>query len=46
MATVYKSFTTSDINDRNIRTLTADEKLKVSNVLTNFITYFKNKHLP
>lgn len=45
MAQVYKTFTNSDVNDRNVRQLTTSEKTEVSNILSQFITYFKSKHL-
>lgn len=45
MAQVYKTFTNQDVNDRNVRQLTASEKTEVSNILANFVSFFKTKHL-
>lgn len=45
MATVYKTFTVEEMNSRNIQPLSADDSQQVNQVLTNFVTYFKNKHL-
>jgi len=45
MATVYKTFNASDVNDRTITNLTTEKKAEVNQTLSNFISYFKAKHL-
>lgn len=45
MATVYKTFTASDVNDRTTTSLSSSQKTAVNTTLSNFITYFKAKHL-
>jgi hypothetical protein len=45
MAQVYKTFTNENANNRNVRELTVAEKTQVSDILSNFISFFKTKHL-
>lgn len=45
MASVYKTFTKSDIDNRNITELDSTSKQNIKNILDNFVTYFKAKHL-
>ena len=45
MATVYKTFTVDEMNSRTVEALSAEDTQKVNQVLTDFVTYFKNKHL-
>lgn len=45
MATVYKTITYPEKENRTTRSLTVDENTKVTQILNNFKTYFVNKHL-
>ena len=45
MATVYKTFTVEEMNSRNVQPLSSEDNQKVNEILTNFTTYFKSKHL-
>lgn len=45
MANVYKTFTVEQMNNRSIAPLSSEDNLKLNVILTDFITYFKNKHL-
>lgn len=45
MATVYKTFTVEEMNSRSVQPLSAEDNQKVNEILTNFATYFKSKHL-
>ena len=45
MATVYKTFTVDEMNSRNVQPLSTEDNNQVNEILTNFVTYFKNKHL-
>lgn len=45
MATVYKTFTTDEVNNRTITNLSSAQKTSVNQTLSNFISYFKAKHL-
>lgn len=42
---VYKTFPLSDHNNRTTRDVQADELTKARATVTQFITYFKAKHL-
>jgi len=44
MATVYKTFTKNDIENRNIQSVDASTKTAINTTLTNFVTYFKAAH--
>lgn len=45
MAEVYKTFTRSDIEDRNITPVDTATKQNMQSIIGNFVTYFKSKHL-
>lgn len=45
MATIYKTITYSEKENRNIRELTSEELTQVSTILNNFKSYFISKHL-
>ena len=45
MATVYKTFTADQANNRTISSLSSSQQTAVNTTLSNFITYFKAKHL-
>lgn len=45
MATIYKTITYSEKENRNTRELTSEEVTQVSTILNNFKTYFIAKHL-
>jgi len=40
----YKTITQTQINERPSYELSSDESSKVSTILSNFFTYFVNKH--
>ena len=44
MVEVYKKFTKQDIESRSITKLEASESAVISNILGNFVDYFKAKH--
>lgn len=43
--TLYKKKALQDIKNRPTGLLTADETTSVNNVMSNFFSYFKTKHL-
>jgi len=43
--TVYKSFTREEMESRSITSVSAAQKTSMQNTISNFITYFKDKHL-
>lgn len=45
MATVYKKTTFNALQSIPARTPSAEENLKISQTLNNFVSYFKAKHL-
>lgn len=45
MATVYKKTTYKELQNRSIEKVDTSTSSSISTVLTNFITYFKAKHL-
>lgn len=45
MATVYKTFTKSQISNRGINPVDTNTELEMNNIISNFIIYFKAKHL-
>lgn len=45
MATIYKTITYSEKENRNTRALTVEEKTQVTTILNNFKSYFISKHL-
>lgn len=45
MATVYKSTTYKEIDNREITPVDSTQNTKITNTLSNFFTYFKSKHL-
>jgi len=45
MATVYKSIANQDNKNRTVTVIDSSHSTQVSNILSNFITYFKAKHL-
>ncbi len=40
---IYKTIPGSKSRNRTTRALTSDQQTKARNIITNFITYFKNK---
>lgn len=45
MATVYKKTTFKEIQNRNVQKVDETTKNEISNTISNFVTYFKAKHL-
>jgi hypothetical protein len=45
MANVYKKTSFKAIQNRNIQTVNENDRNSVSNILVNFVNYFKSKHL-
>jgi hypothetical protein len=45
MATIYKTITYSEKENRNTRALTSDELTQVNAILNNFKNHFISKHL-
>lgn len=45
MANTYKTFTWQDVDNNQPTNTTAQEKADIDNVLDNFITFFKAKHI-
>lgn len=45
MATVYKSINNQENKNRTVTAVNSSQSTQVSNILSNFITYFKAKHL-
>ena len=45
MANTYKTFTWQDVDNNQPTAATAQEKADIDNVLDNFITFFKAKHI-
>jgi hypothetical protein len=45
MTEVYKTFNRSDIENRNITAVDTTTKQNMQNIINNFVTYFKSKHL-
>jgi hypothetical protein len=39
---IYKTIQASKSRNRTTRALTSDQQTKARNIITNFITYFKN----
>jgi hypothetical protein len=42
---VYKTYTSEDRDSRRCETTSVEKKQEVMDVLNNFMTYFKAKHL-
>lgn len=42
---VYKTYTIEDRNNRRIENVTGDKRTQVNTIVSNFITYFKEKHM-
>ena len=45
MATVYKTFTKTDLANKVVTPTNTSQKQQISEAITNFIAYFKLKHL-
>lgn len=45
MATVYKKINAQTVRSRQIPSVDAADKTKVSTILNSFVTLFKQKHL-
>ena len=45
MANTYKTFTWADVDNNQPTTATAQEKTDINNTISDFITYFKAKHI-
>lgn len=45
MANVYKTFTKTDLDNKQVVAINTTDKTKVLQIVTNFIQYIKNKHL-
>lgn len=45
MANVYKTFTKTDLDNKQVVAINTTDKAKVLQIVTNFIQYIKNKHL-
>lgn len=45
MAQVYKTFTQTDLDNKQVVAATTSDKQKISTIIANFIQYIKNKHL-
>ena len=45
MATVYKKINTEVVRNKQIPQATEAEKLQASNIVSTFVTLFKQKHL-
>ena len=45
MATVYKKTTYKEIQNRNIQKVDSSTSNAIGEVITNFVNYFKLKHL-
>lgn len=45
MAQVYKTFTRTDLDNKAAIATTATQKQKISEIVSNFIAYFKAKHM-
>jgi hypothetical protein len=45
MANVYKTFTKADLANKGVTATTATQKQKISEIVSNFIAYFKAKHM-
>jgi hypothetical protein len=45
MAQVYKTFTKTDLANKGLVPTNTLQKQKIAQIVANFITYFKAKHL-
>jgi hypothetical protein len=45
MAQIYKTFTKSDLDNKQVVTTTPTINQQVNVILTNFIQYIKDKHM-
>jgi len=45
MAIVYKKTTKDEINNRDIKKVDSSTDLAIKSTISNFVTYFKQKHL-
>lgn len=45
MANVYKTFTKTDLANKNVTATSSTQNQKVSETLAKFVTFFKAKHL-
>jgi hypothetical protein len=45
MAQVYKTFTKTDLANKGLVATTTTQKQKITQIITNFVAYFKAKHL-
>ena len=45
MANIYKTFTKTDLDNKQVVAVNTTDKQKISTIIANFIQYIKNKHL-
>jgi hypothetical protein len=45
MAQVYKTFTKADLTNKGVAPTTTLQKQKIAQIITNFVAYFKLKHM-
>jgi hypothetical protein len=45
MAQVYKTFTKTDLDNKQVVAVTTAEKQQILQIVANFIQYIKDKHL-
>jgi len=45
MPNVYKTFTLEDIDNKQVQPVSVSDRQSTDTIVSNFITYFKNKHL-
>lgn len=45
MAQVYKTFTRTDLDNKAVIATNTAQKQKISEIVANFIAYFKSKHM-
>ena len=45
MANTYKTFTWQDVENNQPTATTSQEKTDINNTISNFITFFKAKHI-
>jgi hypothetical protein len=45
MAQIYKTFTRTDLDNKQVVAVTTTEKQQILQIVANFIQYIKDKHL-
>ena len=45
MANIYKTFTKTDLDNKQVVAVNTTDKQKISTIIANFIQYIKNKHM-